>query len=287
MSAWTCRKARRALEAYHDGELRVEDQIAVQAHLTHCATCTAERARLARVGESLRLATATRVMDDAETVGRRVMVTLPLVRQLSWRQQVSTLFDDMHLVWAAMGASIATLACVAAALGLMRLTLREQPASMKAIIVAMADPGSNRNPLSPDGRMLMPTASLAGLVDPPMMDREDAVFALAAVVTREGTVRHLELLLQDSGHAPVGDRAIGALLDAVAQTRFEPARALGGAPIAVNMVWLVAQTRVRGKTISLVPMPLAVPSVRPRVPSRPPAGLTELPLVALDVSAPV
>jgi anti-sigma factor RsiW len=287
VSAWTCRKTRRALEAFHDGELRVEDQIAVQAHLAHCASCAAERARLARVGENLRLATATRVMDDAETVGRRVMVTLPVVRQLSWRQQVSTLFDDMHLVWAAMGASVATLACVAAALGLMRLTLRVQPASMKAIIVAMADPGSNRNPLSPDGRMLMPTASLAGLVDPPMMDREDAVFALAAVVTREGTVRHLELLLQDSGHAPVGDRAIGALLDAVAQTRFEPARALGGAPVAVNMVWLVAQTRVRGKTISLVPMPLAVPSVRPRAPSRPPAGLTELPLVALDVSAPV
>ncbi len=288
MSTWTCRNARRALEAYHDGELRVEDQIGVQGHLAHCASCAAERARLARVGERLRLATATRVMDDAETVGRRVMVTLPVVRQLSWREQVSTLFDDMHLVWAAMGASVATLACVAAALGLMRLTLREQPASMKAIIVAMADPGSNRNPLSPDGRMLMPTASLAGLVDPPMMDREDAVFALAAVVTREGTVRHLELLLQDSGHAPVGDRAIGALLDAVAQTRFEPARALGGAPVAVNMVWLVAQTRVRGKTISLVPMPLAVPAtVRPRVPSRPPSGLTELPLVELDVAAPV
>jgi anti-sigma factor RsiW len=286
VSAWTCRKTRRSLEAYHDGELRVEAQIAVQSHLAHCASCAAERVRLARVGERLRLATATRVMDDAETVGRRVMVTLPVVRQLSWRQQVSTLFDDMHLVWAAMGASVATLACVAAALGLMRLTLREQPASMKAIIVAMADPGSNRNPLSPDGRMLMPTASLAGLVDPPMMDREDAVFALAAVVTREGTVRHLELLLQDSGHAPVGDRAIGALLDAVAQTRFEPARALGGAPVAVNMVWLVAQTRVRGKTISLVPMPLAVPSSRPRAPSRP-AGLTELPLVALDISAPV
>jgi hypothetical protein len=284
--AWTCSRIRRALEAYHDGELRIEDQIRVQAHLAQCASCSAERARLASVGTSLRLATAARMGDDAETVGRRAMVMLPVVRQLSWRHQVSMLFDDMHFVWVAMGASVATLACVAAALGLMRLTLREQPASMKAIMVAMADPGSNRNPVSPDGRMLMPTASLAGLVDPPMMDREDAVFALAAVVTREGTVRHLELLLQDAGHAPVGDRAIGALLDAVAQTRFEPARALGGAPVAVNMVWLVAQTRVRGKTIPLVPMPMAVPAVRPRATVRPPPGLTGLPVVAPDVSAP-
>ena len=68
----------------------------------------------------------------------------------------------MHFVWAGMGASAATLVCVAAALGLMRLTLREQPASMKGMLVAMADPGSNRNPLAPDGRLLMPTASLAG-----------------------------------------------------------------------------------------------------------------------------
>jgi anti-sigma factor RsiW len=286
VSTWTCRKTRRSLEAYQDGELRVEDQIRVQAHLSHCPACSAEHRRLASVGENMRLAAVVRVTDDAETVGRRVMVTLPVIRELSWRRQISVLFEDMHLVWTAMGASVATLACVAAALGLMRLTLREQPASMKAIMVAMADPGSNRNPLSPDGRMLMPTASLAGLVDPPMMDREDAVFALAAVVTREGTVRHLELLLQDAGHAPVGDRAIGVLLDAVAQTRFEPARALGGAPVAVNMVWLVAQTRVRGKTISLVPMPLAVPVVRPRSTTRPPTGLTALPVVDPDASAP-
>jgi hypothetical protein len=194
------------------------------------------------------------------------------------------MFEDLHLVWAAMGASAATLVCVAAALGLMRLTLREQPASMKAILVAMADPGSNGNPLAPDGRLLMPTASLAGMVDPPMLDREDAVVAFAAVVTREGTVRSLELLLQDAGHAPAGDRAIGALLDAVSQTKFEPARALGGAPVAVNMVWLVAQTRVRGKTVTLVPMPLAVPVGRPRTPGRAP-GLTELP-VALSSGAP-
>jgi hypothetical protein len=276
VSAWTCRRARRALEAFHDGELPVADQVAVQAHLSLCASCAAERSRLAGFGMSMRQAMSDPMLEDAQTVGRRVLVTLPVIRELSWRRQLASMFEDMHLVWAAMGASAATLVCVAAALGLMRLTLREKPASMKAILVAMADPGSNRNPLAPDGRLLMPTASLAGMVDPPMLDREDALVALAAVVTREGTVRNLELLLQDAGHAPAGDRAIGALLDAVSQTRFEPARALGGAPVAVNMVWLVAQTRVRGKTLTLVPMPLAVPVGRPRPAARPP-GLTELP----------
>jgi anti-sigma factor RsiW len=276
VSAWTCGKTRRALDAFHDGELTVRDQVAVQTHLSHCDACAAERARLAGITATMREAMSDPMLEEAQTVGRRVLVTLPVVRELSWRRQIAMLFDDMHLVWAGMGASAATLVCVAAALGLMRLTLREQPASMKGMIVAMAAPGSNRNPLAPDGRLLMPTASLAGMVDPPMLDREDAVVAFAAVVTREGTVRNLELLLQDAGHVPVGDRAIGALLDAVSQTRFEPARALGGAPVAVNMVWLVAQTRVRGKTLTLVPMPLAAPVGRPRATGRAP-GLTELP----------
>jgi Putative zinc-finger len=282
VSAWTCRQTRRALEAFHDGELSVCNQVAVQAHLSHCAACAAERARLAGVSATMREAMSDPMLEESQTVGRRVLVTLPVVRELSWRRQIAMLFQDMHLVWAGMGASAATLVCFAAALGLMRLTLREQPASMKGMIVAMADPGSNRNPLAPDGRLLMPTARLAGMVDPPMLDREDAFVAFAAVVTREGTVRNLELLLQDAGHAPVGDRAIGALLDAVSQTRFEPARALGGAPVAVNMVWLVAQTRVRGKTVTLVPMPLAVPVERPRATGRVP-GITEFPTA---VSAP-
>jgi len=280
VTAWTCKRTRRALEAFHDGELPLRDQVAVQVHLAQCGACAAERARLAGVGVRLREAMADPMLEDAQTVGRRVLVTLPVVRELSWRRQIAVLFEDMHLVWAGMGASAATLVCVAAALGLMRLTLREQPASMKAMIVAMADPGSNRNPLAPDGRLLMPTASLAGMVDPPMLDREDTLLAFAAVVTREGTVRNLELLLQDASHAPVGARALGALRDAVSQTRFEPARALGGAPVAVNMVWLVAQTRVRGKMVTLVPMPLAVPVERPRPTIRAP-GLTELPPAVL------
>ena len=52
----------------------------------------------------------------------------------------------------------------------------------------------------------------------------------------------------------------------------------GGAPVAVNMVWLVAQTLVRGKTVTLVPMPMPepLPVGRPRAITRTP-GLTELP----------
>ena len=263
MIRWSCRATRRSLEAYHDGELPMEAQAAIQTHLRQCPGCSAERNRLRQVTTELRAAVLAHAPTDPDALGRQVLVRLAVGSQPSLGRRVRALFNDMHLVWPALGAVAATLACVAAALGLMRLTLREQPASMAALIGILADPGSNRNPISLDGRMLAPRTDPVDGINPPVVDREDAVFALAAVVTREGRVSNLELLLQDAGRAPVGRRAIVELLDAAAQTRFEPARA-GGSPVAVNVVWLLAQTRVRGR---IVP-PQASPVERPRPTSR-------------------
>jgi putative zinc finger protein len=243
MIRWSCRATRRSLEAYHDGELPMEAQAAIQNHLRLCAGCSAERHGLRQVGTELRAAVIDHAPSDPDALGRQVLVRLAIGPEPSMGQRIRALFDDMHLVWPALGAVAATLACVAAALGLMRLTLREQPASMAALIGVLADPGSNRNPVSLDGRLLVPRSDG---INPPVVDREDAVFALAAVVTREGRVSALELLLQDAGRSPVGQRAIVELLDAAAQTKFEPARA-GDTPVAVNVVWLLAQTRVRGR----------------------------------------
>jgi hypothetical protein len=47
-----------------------------------------------------------------------------------------------------------------------------------------------------------------------------------------------------------GARAVDGLVDAMRRARFEPARfdgLLDGLPVAVNMVWLVAHTTVRGR----------------------------------------
>jgi hypothetical protein len=72
-----------------------------------------------------------------------------------------------------------------------------------------------------------------------MIPAEDAVFALAAVVTREGRVANFELLSPDeSAH-------VDALLEAVKQSRFTPARTSEGA-VAVNVVWLLTRTTVKG-----------------------------------------
>ena len=72
---------------------------------------------------------------------------------------------------------------------------------------------------------------------------------LSATVTREGTVSNLEIL--DGRDATAGapeatDARVEELRDAVSHARFEPATRKG-LPVAVNMVWLVAHTTVRGK----------------------------------------
>jgi hypothetical protein len=91
------------------------------------------------------------------------------------------------------------------------------------------------------------------LNDAPALDsipEEEAVFALAAVITREGRVARYQLL--QSVRARVLRRWTAAesndvnlLLDAVKRVRFTPARTSDGA-VAVNMVWVLARTTVRG-----------------------------------------
>jgi hypothetical protein len=111
---------------------------------------------------------------------------------------------------------------------------------------ALTNPGFNQNPVVVDARMLMPRV-LDGY-DTPTAPADDAAFTLSAVVTREGRLVNLELH-PEAGQTPKAGsseaRAVETMLGAMSQARFEPAR-VAGLPIAVNMVWLVAHTTVRG-----------------------------------------
>ena len=234
MSALDCRQVRRQLAAYHDGELVMDAQVAVQAHLRNCPACLGDRRRLAEMGALLRANTASRVPEERGRIERHVLARLHAERQTSWPHLFHGLFEDLHLVWAAAGATAATVVILCAVVASMALALREQPLSMAAAIGAMASPGSDRNPVSVDGRMLLPRSNPDALVESGMMDREEAVFALAAVVTREGRVRNLELLTPDTRALPVrGTRDPGASRRGLAgtfRTRTRRWRASGRQP---------------------------------------------------------
>jgi hypothetical protein len=272
----TCDEARELLPAYCDQELSLDDQLAMGSHLSWCDECTAELEALDSVGDVLRGASTVRldaINDDLVSLRNRVLARAQAEREESLPRRAERLLEDLHVVWAAAGATLATAVCLAALLGFVRLSLREAPQSMSAVIGALADPGSNRNPISLDSRVLRPRLYHEVSI-PPVLTHPDAVLAFSAVVTREGQVRNLALLEPGAGLA-AGDRALLELLDTVSQTRFEPARARGGAPVAVNVVWLMAHTTVVGKDgIEIIRQTPAWHPVR-RIPvpaATPPAG---------------
>ena len=116
-------------------------------------------------------------------------------------------------------------------------------------ITTLANPGSDRNPLPLDMLMLAPRPLTEGPALESMSD-EEAVFALAAIVTREGRISDYELLHADARkqrrarRAARPDDEVNALLDTVRQSRFAPAQTPDGA-VAVNVVWLLARTTVK------------------------------------------
>ena len=112
----------------------------------------------------------------------------------------------------------------------------------------MAAPsGSDLNPARLDGRIQAPSVPENGVVyatlERSLLDG-DLVVPLSAIVTREGRVSGLELLNKMQDRREVTD-----IVEALSRGRLEPAQ-FGGSPVAVNLVWLVAHTTVKGKARS-------------------------------------
>ena len=66
--------------------------------------------------------------------------------------------------------------------------------------------------------------------------------ALNAVVTQDGRVSGVSVLSTEGRHP----REMSPMLWAISNARFEPGR-MGAAPVAVNLVWLLAHTTVKAK----------------------------------------
>jgi hypothetical protein len=171
------------------------------------------------------------------------------------------MFQDMHFVYAGLAAVVAVVMCVIVTLGMLRAATM-QPVELAALIRGLESPGSNRNPMVMGARMRMPRALGDPFASSVGLENGDAVVALRAVVTREGRVASLELL-RDQGTpwiAPGNDEGtlVNEMLGAASETRFEPA-SVAGLPVAVNVVWIVAQTTVRA-----APDLPALPGTRPK-----------------------
>ena len=300
-----CEYAREHLDAFVDGELSVDEQVAVESHLRWCRTCAARVEDVQLIGDSIRLGSLASRADDEEAqtvrhVHSSVLIRVRAEEELSFGARFRDMFTDMRLLWPALGATSAVTVGLALALSVLHSTTLERPESLATMIDSLAEPGGERNPLMPGNSARVDR--LIGYVDsdraggismPRALDdgagfesipEEDATFAVAAVVSRDGRIANYELLNSErSGRKAHNLHAndVEMLDAAVRQSRFAPAQTPVGRAVAVNMVWLIVMT-----TVQTPPEPRVIrvpPSVAPvnRVP--PAESIEEAPLKRSDL----
>jgi hypothetical protein len=243
MKLLTCAAVRRRLMAFHDGELPARDRLAVETHLDGCPRCAADATALDRVGEALRGGVVQ--ANDLSGLHADILSRVKADHDRTFNARMGRLFEDLHLVWIGLAATAATLICSVVVLGALAFASPGRSDSLAAMMNQLgATPGSNLNPYRLDSGVTFPRFSRDDYMPTMALTEQEAVLALAAVVTKEGRVGGFEVLSDE------GDRReVLALLEALRRARFAPAE-FGGAPVAVNMIWLVSHTTVRGKTSS-------------------------------------
>ena len=247
MRAFTCSAVRHRLHAFHDGELAVGDQIAVAAHVGLCRACADALADLQDLSSALRAAAPahpTMTRDEAASFQTAVVSRAKAERDASFAASIRGMFDDLHLVYAGFGAAAATMICLVIMLSMMRFASSERSDSLAAMVAFLATPGSSADAIAIDAASHARwTARFQAANE---SAQQDAVFTLAAVVTREGRLANLERL-RARGHKAASEEAklIEGLLDVVSRSRLESAPTPQTAPSAPGMIWLLARETVR------------------------------------------
>jgi hypothetical protein len=266
-----CDYARERLESFLDEELSIEEQVAVESHVRWCRTCAARIEDLQLIGTSVRIGPpGYRKTNDFEpavsAVASRVLLRVRAEREQSFAVRIREQFTDMHLLWPALGASMAMALCVTLAVGVLKRASLDRPESLATRLDAMVNPGSELNPLRPDNNArvdryfekFVDSDRAGGISIPRVLDDgmnfegigdQEAMFTMATVVSREGRIANAELLKSERTGA-TAERAVHAndveaVLDAVRQSRFAPAQTALGRAVAVNMVWLIVVTTVQ------------------------------------------
>ena len=248
MHEHSCADVRDRLEAFHDDELAFDQQIAIQNHLGECVACSLALEELGHIRVTLRQLSSEipdRASDAPLRLSATVLEHLHVESQFTMREQFKSLFQDMHLVWAGIGATIATLICIVGSASVLHAANQERPGSMAGVIELLANPGSNANPLRLSYEMMAPRAVADPSIESIEMSQEDQEYALSAVVSREGRVQGIEVI--DRPQTNRTRAGMNALLNEAYRVQFSPAQGRTGNAVAVSMVWLVSNTTVKGR----------------------------------------
>jgi hypothetical protein len=273
MHVLPCAQVREDLQAYHDGEVSIDSQVLIQSHLQECVACRLEASALSELSEALRTmagAVPGRAARDAGLISRAVLDRIRVEERFSLGTQVRESFQDMHLVWAGLGATFAMAICIFASAGVLQAASNERPDSLAGIISTIARGSSDpvRLAASPleNEPLLDTTESLPEGIEGDLM--------LSAFVTRDGRIQNVAVLEKEARALRVRPEAVLAMIEAASRARFSPSHTPAFAG-GVNVVWLVTSTTVKGRPdydLYLVSPPrLASPVLGPPTPVKPSA----------------
>jgi hypothetical protein len=272
MTPLSCAATERLLQAYHDEELPVRDQIAVSAHVEWCEACASSLAEMREMGAALALLAHARPAlskEEAAAFNQGVVNRLKAEDDAALLARLRYMFDDVRLVYAGAGAAVSCAVCVILMLGMMRFATKdgEKPDSLAAIVTLVStplecDPGVNLADASGcharwEARFRTANESA----------EQESVFALDAVVThRSGHLADLALLRTGRRDSAGQAKVIESLLDAVSRSRLETALPLG-VPVTASMVWMVEHATVRANVIKPPVLEPIVPGLKRRAAS--------------------
>ena len=261
MKAFTCAATRRRLDAFHDRELPVADEIAVGAHLEWCAECAAVSAEIRSVGAALRaIAPGRAALSNDEAAGFSVAVVTRRKAEYdaSIAARVRLMFDDLHLLYVGVSATVAATVCLMVMMGMMRFATDSRPDSLAAILNVMATSfGCDASTSEIPDAMVCRARWVERFQRANETAEQETVFTLDAVVIQEGQLSNLAVM-RASRHETASDQAeaIEELLDSVSRARSntEPTELSG------ELVRIVASATVRATKPAIdLPLPPAKP----------------------------
>jgi hypothetical protein len=257
MKPLSCAAARRRLQSFHDRELSVRDQIAVGSHLEWCDHCAAALAELCEVRSALQVCAASRPTlshEEAAAFNAGVVNRLKAEDDMAFFTRVRGMFDDMHFVYAGLGAAAAALACMVIVLGMMRFAADERPDSLAAIVNVLATP-LECDSVTDLGETLACRERWAERFQRANASAgHDAVFTLEALLTRQGRLPNLPMLRMGRHSAVSQVELIEGLLDVVSRSRLDAAQPM--LPGTAQVLLLVERATVRANKPALdVPLP--------------------------------
>ena len=273
-----CETARELLEPFLDNELPTAQQVAVQAHLRSCRTCSARIEDMSLIGWSLRTSPGDGVepaqdAKDLAIMQSGVLARVRAERAQSLRTRLADWVSDMRLIWPAIGATTAVLLCLFGAGNVWRLTTDKRPNSFAAMLESAENPGSDRNPLRLEDARSAPSV----LHDALAFDEQsegDRMVAFSVVVTQGGRVGDVEVLdlprvMSTDGNGLLGSDDGRDVADKMRSWQLTPAQSRSGRPVAVRVVYLFAQTTAVKESVRALTTPRPRPAEHVKDPAVP------------------